>query len=267
MQQAKLLKWYMAQAIDIQTLCQPLQLLKIFHFNYLKRFHDGSEINLCNHAHWIEDYYKLELFSTSEFTKSLPTYQHGYQIWSTAFSQASVLLHGRALINSDHGITLIKEQCDGTSFYFFSTTPENPCIFDVYFNHIDTLHHFVDFFNDKAAKLIQKASQKRLLLTQYSVSNTVNNALTALPLTDFYQQTIVKNYYLQNGNSANVKLSAQELKCLQGLMKQLTSKEIAIELNINKRTVDFYIDNIKNKLACNSRHELVNKLLKNGFRR
>ncbi len=57
-------------------------------------------------------------------------------------------------------------------------------------------------------------------------------------------------------------LTKREIECIYLLLDGNTYKEIAKKMNISSRTVESYIVNVKNKLACESSHDLFNKLNK-----
>jgi DNA-binding CsgD family transcriptional regulator len=58
-----------------------------------------------------------------------------------------------------------------------------------------------------------------------------------------------------------LKLSKREAECIYNLSQGKTAKEIAKVLNLSFRTVEFYINNIKNKWGCSTRSELIDKAL------
>lgn len=53
----------------------------------------------------------------------------------------------------------------------------------------------------------------------------------------------------------------REIECLYHLIKGLTLKQIAKKLSISPRTVEHHLENIKIKLNCTSRAELITKAL------
>ena len=59
----------------------------------------------------------------------------------------------------------------------------------------------------------------------------------------------------------NVKLSLRESQCLDILATGKTAKEIAAEIGLSHRTVEHYLENIRNKLGVGNKHELFLKLL------
>ncbi len=78
-----------------------------------------------------------------------------------------------------------------------------------------------------------------------------------------------KNEVNPNSSKNNkVYLSKQQLSCAKLLVAGLTAKEIASQLNLSHRTVEAYLEHIKNKLYCRNKTDLVLKLaeiLKSDF--
>ncbi len=60
----------------------------------------------------------------------------------------------------------------------------------------------------------------------------------------------------------NNELTQRQLDCLYYLVKGMAMKQIAKELSLSPRTVEHYIDAIKQKLNCESRVELISLALK-----
>lgn len=56
-------------------------------------------------------------------------------------------------------------------------------------------------------------------------------------------------------------LTRREKDCAQYLCLGMSAREIAIRLNLSKRTVEYYITNMKDKLLVSSKSELVMKLV------
>lgn len=54
-------------------------------------------------------------------------------------------------------------------------------------------------------------------------------------------------------------LTATELSVLRYVATGMTSKEVAIEMELSKRTVDFHLGNIYDKLSVGNRLQATNK--------
>ncbi len=57
-------------------------------------------------------------------------------------------------------------------------------------------------------------------------------------------------------------LTTRELQCIDYLLQGFNNKNIATKLHLSPRTVEAYIENIKEKLCCKSKIELIIKLTK-----
>jgi len=261
--------FFLNQAVNINEICNPLKKFGITIFTYLKKFKDGSHINLSSNGRWVEDYYTLNLYQSSLFEKHPKFYQSGFSLWP-CFSNLEVFIHGRDYFDSHYGITAIKQQDDGCEFYFFSGSAKTPWLIDFYLNNLDILERFIIYFKTKANKILELAKKSTIILP----THTENNKLTSeeTKLYDFYNklddlrkefttETKLTRYRITNGTLKNVVLSNRELDCLTGLFLGKTAKEIAAQLLISKRTAEKHIANIKNKCGCSHRSQLVEQFL------
>ncbi len=65
---------------------------------------------------------------------------------------------------------------------------------------------------------------------------------------------------LSNAESAT-NLSKRQIQCLYYLIRGYTAKQIGKSLGLSNKTVEFYFSNLKKKLGCNSRMELIKKTI------
>lgn len=106
-----------------------------------------------------------------------------------------------------------------------------------------------------------KATQRRFLLTgqtlyRFNTSEQVNEVWQAWDMLGLLSQLHVPlcdNQLLQKSSS----LSTRERDCLRYLLMGKTAKETALLMKISFRTVEYYFENIKDKLGCFSKRELV----------
>lgn len=60
-------------------------------------------------------------------------------------------------------------------------------------------------------------------------------------------------------------LTQRESECLFLLLRSYSASQIAKRLNLSKRTVESYIDNLKNRLGCANKTELIIKAVENNL--
>ena len=60
----------------------------------------------------------------------------------------------------------------------------------------------------------------------------------------------------------DVYLTKQEYACMKGWSDGLTIKEIASNLGLSHRTVEYYLDKVKKKLKCKRKKDLIRKFSK-----
>jgi len=64
---------------------------------------------------------------------------------------------------------------------------------------------------------------------------------------------------------ANTYLTRREAECTIHIIHGKTIDGIASELSISPRTVEFYIKNVKAKLHCRTKPELIEKIMQSEF--
>jgi len=73
-----------------------------------------------------------------------------------------------------------------------------------------------------------------------------------------------KRYYIK-GKDRSFYFTYREAQCLSYLAKGNSSKQIGKILELSPRTVQSYLDKIKNKFNCNTRSELIQKAIEYNF--
>jgi DNA-binding CsgD family transcriptional regulator len=82
-----------------------------------------------------------------------------------------------------------------------------------------------------------------------------------------YQYEICKQQfsYILMDNYFNNNLSEREMECLFFTLRGKSSKTIGKILNLSAKTVEYYIDQLKIKLNCKNKAELIEHALTNGY--
>ena len=74
-----------------------------------------------------------------------------------------------------------------------------------------------------------------------------------------------RSHYPLKGISGNLHLSPREAECVFFLLRGHTIKEVANILDLSPRTIEFYLKNIKTKLSCNKKREVLDIIRQSSF--
>ncbi|HAT1973098.1 LuxR C-terminal-related transcriptional regulator [Legionella pneumophila serogroup 1] len=73
------------------------------------------------------------------------------------------------------------------------------------------------------------------------------------------------HHYTLNDNKNIYGLTDREQECVFLLIRGKSAKEIGALLSLSKRTIESYIENIKNKMDCRNKAEILVKAVLNGY--
>ncbi len=241
---------------DIQDICQPLKLMGIEGFIFMRHFHDGNFIDLSNNITWSE-YFLTQYFNDKYPLDSIQNHiclTEGVSLW-IANPDNLIWQEGEQHFNYGNGISITIIERNYKDIFCFYSRKDNYVINQFYINNLSVLKKFCHYFIERADSIIKKGSSYRLknpcyylkdifkqenLTTQKNVINFLNKIDYGLPL------------YL-----TKEKLSLRELTCIKKCAEGLTAEKIAKELNLSKRTVENHLLNAKNKFKCKKLSELI----------
>jgi LuxR family transcriptional regulator, quorum-sensing system regulator SolR len=259
-------------AKDIDAICRPLKMLGITSFDYVRTFDDGSKIPLCNNATWLCKYYNNGLYKAGNFENRPCVYKAGIALWSSISNQ-KVFAYGREYFDIDNGITVQKPSKDMKSceFYFFGGSRRNVHLAEFLINNVELLEHFILYFKDRAAELINKALQNRIYLPKLQIqpdnySDVIYNGISNIEsvFRKFMQETKIKRFKL-NSSVNDMYLTEKEYMISLFLVSGYSPSTIAGKIYRSTKTINRHIENIKLKLGCHKKEKLIKILADSGF--
>lgn len=238
----------------INELCAPLfAKLDLNYFHYIRLYKDGTMTNLLSRYDWHECFY------TNQFRTTVPLVnpeikfgQYNVCLWRGTVSDHA-LATARNETNLDHPINITVVQKDYFECFAFGARAGNDAVINTYFNNIELLLNYTRSFKEQAADLIKVSVANKFLLpqAQHAKNLTIlDNLDTAL--------TLVGNYGV-------VKVTFKELEALRWLCKGLSLNEIAKKVRRSARTVEMHLNNLKDKLGCRKKAELIEMGLNNNI--
>jgi DNA-binding CsgD family transcriptional regulator len=244
---------------QVATICNPLTALDIVYFHYIKSFQDGSRISLCNHADWVEHYYTNRYYLTPSIDKDPRNNITANYFWNDlAGTKPFDTL--REKFDIANGITLVKRTNNSCSFYYFGARADKNSILSFYLNNLTVLERFILYFMDKASNIIDVANKNRIVLPFSQQQNNSSDVISPMDnIRNFINQTPIKKYRFTD-DGKEVCFSPRQMACIIGILEGKSAKGISEQLNLSIRTIENYIDQLKIKLNCARKEEVVYKL-------
>ncbi len=237
-----------------RTVCKPLNRLQIATFNYLKVFKDGSSIDLSTDVINVEPFTNDHSIYLKQALLFNPCHiEKGFFEWSNFNKNMQNFLYKK--FASDVGVTIIQKYNDYCDIYHFVYNHKQPEIRYTEAMNQEILKIFILYFKDKAKKTIRLAEKHKIFIPNYKFYlNEHNHCETAWQYKDFNMEKFINElninrYYLPQKNN-DVYLTKQEIICLKWATIGKTAEEIAMILNISKRTCERHLEHIKDKLNC-----------------
>lgn len=226
-------------------------------FIYSKIFKDGSYWTLSNRGDWVEYFYENKYSNPdaqSQLTRS------GYYIDLSELAVPDLQIKiAREKFNADHWFNIVKTYGSYYEIFGFAAPSQSRHVLNSYINYVDLFEHFILYFKDRAHQLIMRADNNAIypLVTQSAISLDKQADLRE----KFISETQINRYFLHT-KSGSQYLTKREYECLSYIAKGKTFKETGYYLGLTERTVGYYINNIKARLGCHSKSQLVALFLK-----
>lgn len=257
---------------DISFICKPLTKLGITFFHYVRKFKDNSRINISNKPKWIEHFYDKKFYLTGSLQGKNELYDSSYFLWQTLKEQ-DIYTDAREYFNIDYGLTIIKKLPDSIEFAHFGADQYNGQVINFYLSNIDFLNRFTLYFKEQAKHLLKRALLNKIHPAGINLSTSSDDLkiitqglieIVPQKRQEFLHATKIKHYHLKS-TYGSIEITEREVDCLIGLLEGETAPETASRLGKSKRTVETHLNNMKQKLDCRTRSELIKKLIAKGF--
>lgn len=123
------------------------------------------------------------------------------------------------------------------------------------------------FWDRVLTEVLNKNNKKRINQRKFTLTNiTHKNLFSTRKMKQNYQPKIIKTYLLGE-KLQNMYLTKREAECMFLLLKGKSINTIAEVLKLSPRTVEFYLKNMKIKLNCHTKFELIELVQHSEFSR
>lgn len=241
----------------INKFCTPIcDSFGVNQFWYHKVTNEGHYTCLGSNLPWMEYYFAEKLYLPNPFLRNPSNFHSGTSFIRRVkdYSYQKSVDIGVKNFFINQSLLFLEKTKDGVEGYGFAThlpasTFESLCI-----NEMPLLKLFMKKFREEFNPVIGKMSEDLVDIASLIGPTFFENDST------IQTSSIDRKLFLEQFRLAQIlDLSTREKEVLFLISKGFFAVQIAEQLQLSKRTVEHYSENIKNKLNCFSKAELIQK--------
>ncbi len=257
---------------QIEQICKPLFLYTPFqYFDYQRYYFNGLHLSLASQTDFGYEIMKQDLLPSLE---ELQQNKSHYVCLSSSLLLPELVIEKNKFIRN---LDLSNEHKIYHRLYVNFNTPKYVEVFgfglansihnitETFMNHTAAAERFCVYFREAARDLIIQMKPTMLRYDDFE-DHTFFKDLdfkTDSSYMNFLHHIKLKSFHIQ-GKHGQCKLSEREIECLLWVSKNKTAKQISRILSLSPRTIESYLINLKNKMGCESKEELIQMAFKNN---
>lgn len=230
--------------------------LAIKHFSYYKITNEGQHHTIGSNLSFGEYFYSNKLYLNCPFLLHPSNYETGASlskgVGDSNFQETQKQINDNCGI--EIGLTLIEKTQDGIEGFCFASNVNMPSAETLYVNEMPLLKHFVRMFKEEFKETLLKINDDNIDLSKITGHN-------------FYAQkndlvVKVKDRELllkKMGIELPYHITKSQKEVAKLISNGYTAKDIAKLLKRSPRTIESYIEEIKDIFYCGSKPELILK--------
>lgn len=244
----------------MQEICEPLKLLGIVGFFYMRLYDDGSLTGLTSNPEW-SDFFMTKFFTEGYEVCDIQDHifvQDDISLWEN--NQHNIIWQeGKNYFNVGNGITITEKTKEYEEIFCFYSEVDNYIINQFYLRELPILKQFIAYFKESAAPLIHTAALERFQMPLKYMPPEIVKQNDEIKM--FLSQVSSKGIRI-NLNNTHYYLTKRESECLYWLIKGKSAYEIGIILQCSQRTVEVHFARLKEKFDCTKLTSVVYQSLK-----
>lgn len=228
-------------------------------FWYNKIDDRGSLASFSNFPEWTEYFGHEKLYEKCPMLRHSKYLQEGVKIFSTDNDVESMVnnsiisrfYNGKANYHLNTWVVFVNKTKDGSEqFGFFVKKPA----LSLFFNESQLVRLFMKKIKENMTFVFSKLEDNQINLLDVLGSSFFAGASLGVSQ-DSERQTLLKKI----GGEWQACLTPQEMRVIELVLQGYSASAIAPQVFLAKRTVDHYLERIKEKLDCHSKTELIQK--------
>lgn len=244
----------LSTSTEVAAICKPLEKLAISYFTYTRIHRSGKRIYLTNQPSVLESYLNGKHYLTGNVEGYPDHYTQKIMLWDSLPNQ-KIFDDVVRSYNFNHGIFIIEPHENHCDFYGLATNNGNSHIINTYLTKLDFIKNFTQYFTEKAKGLVELVSDTEIILPFNDDLKVVDFSID-----DYDSDPGSISSADKKINQNRIKLTNRQIDCARLLLGGLQYNEIASQLKLSTRSIEYYIENMKAKLGCRNKSELIIKL-------
>ena len=231
----------------------------INYFTYHRIDDTGKYTVLVDRPDWAEHYVSTKIYLQDPYLRHPSVYESGLTLIESHGSQEyreQVMDSGKKVLNMDMGAILIQKQKGCVEFFGFSANYKTSSLQSIYLNRPQLLNSFAKHFKIELSPILVRMEREAGSLIELKGDDFFSKELISPDVENLKKLAFWKDLKVAGDFERANQLSLRERQCLKLLLQNRSAKESAAMLKLSKRTVEFYFENIKNKLDCQTKMEL-----------
>lgn len=251
----------------MKQICRPLtDLFSVNHFFYQYVTSNGEFNAFGSHLDLFGYYYEDKLHSANPFIHSSDSVKTGVYIMDSVVNNEyqESLRKLQTKFNSNYYLLINKKEQHCSRQFGFCIPQNEPGLKLLLINNIPLLRSFVDYFETQMAHSITELHHNpvdingEIPCTPHSKEIGFSDIeLAPSKVAAFYAQILDASRH-----GREYRFTSRELDCIPLLLSGKTAFEISQCLQLSRRTVEHHLANLKDKLQCRTKSELIHQLLK-----
>lgn len=242
----------------IKKTCEPFfKAFGLNHFFHQSISHEGLFYGMGTNPDFMHYYVDQNMHESNPFIVESQKVNSGVYSFNSANSNdfQSTLSLAKQKYNISHTLLIVENDRYSCHQYGFGISPECVASESLLINELPLIKIFINYFNQEMASVLNDLKTDPVKIEKRK--DHVRNTLPDTQLGDLQRKDLLAKLKIPKHLLSLPKLSKREMDCLKLYLKGKSSSEIGEDLELNKRTVEFYIENIKNKLSRYKKSELI----------
>ena len=247
----------------IKSMAKPLKdHFQIDEFVYSFISKTGAYFSISNDPEPSEFYFLNHLFAKSLHIRHPDNYSNEFVLSRFApnvFNKSSLEMEKRFGLSAENCLTIFKKEKGDAHSFLFNVKSNDSSICSVYLNNISLLNTFCEMFLKKWNRY-----QTRLENYYVNIAEEIGPQFFEISrMRNCNDSSEKKMAFLKSIDALpfdfvlSQPLSTQEMKCMEHLYVGKTIVDAAQEMNLSPRTVESYLEQVKNKFSCQNKNEAV----------